>query len=230
MRLPTRVFVLLADAGEFEDGAEIAPVSCQCAGDRGLRLHDPLVFFRVVVIHRFVAEFLSLLRSWIVLGFRPTACAVGCGLSPLCGWFCRCAFLGRILLSGLRIGLGLLDSFVFSLVVVIRGFVAGFLSLLRSWVVFCFCPTACAVGCALSPLRGWFCRCAFLGRVSLSGLRIGLGLDLDYAVGGLADRNVRATRAGAALLLWVAGESGFYYGDVPAFCGACDCCVCRRTG
>jgi hypothetical protein len=30
-----------------------------------------------------------------------------------------------------------------------------FLSPLRGWFVFLFCPTACAVGWNLAPLRGW---------------------------------------------------------------------------
>ncbi|MGC1687524.1 MAG: hypothetical protein WA734_18000, partial [Candidatus Acidiferrales bacterium] len=98
--------VRLADAGEFEDGAEIAPVSCQGTRDCGLRLLDSLVFFRVAVIRGFAARVLSLLRSWGVFGFCPTACAVGCGLSPLRSWFCRGALLPGVLLSGLRIGLG----------------------------------------------------------------------------------------------------------------------------
>ncbi len=33
-------FAPVADAGEFEDGAEIAPVSCQGSGDRGFGLLD----------------------------------------------------------------------------------------------------------------------------------------------------------------------------------------------
>jgi len=33
-----------------------------------------------------VVRFLSPLRGWFTFLFEPTACAVGCILSPLCGW------------------------------------------------------------------------------------------------------------------------------------------------
>ena len=36
--------------------------------------------------------------------------------------------------------------------------IATCLSLLRSFVIFCFVPTACAIGCILAPLRGCFSR------------------------------------------------------------------------
>jgi hypothetical protein len=93
--------VRLADAGEFEDGAQVAPAARQGTGDCGLRLLDSFVFFRVVGIHRFAAGFLSPLRSWIVFCFCPTACDVGCVLSPLCGWFCDATFLRCVLWFGL---------------------------------------------------------------------------------------------------------------------------------
>jgi hypothetical protein len=89
--------VRLADAGELEDGAEVAPVAALGACDRGLH---SLQFFQITL------GFLSLLRSWVAFCFCPTAYAVGCVLSPLCGWFCGGAFLRCASLCGLRIGLG----------------------------------------------------------------------------------------------------------------------------
>jgi hypothetical protein len=99
--------VRFADSGELEDGAEIVPVSCHCAGDRGFGWLDPFVFFRVLdLVRGWIARVLSLLRRWIVFGFCLTACAVGCVLSPLRGWVCRCAFLRGVLLCGSWLGLG----------------------------------------------------------------------------------------------------------------------------
>jgi hypothetical protein len=99
--------VRFADSGELEYGAEIAPVSCRCAGDRGFGLLDPFVFLRVLdLVRGWIARVLSLPRSWIVFGFCPTACAVGCVLSPLRGWVCRCASLPGALLCGSWLGLG----------------------------------------------------------------------------------------------------------------------------
>src|ERR1700723_549735 len=37
--------VRFADSGELEDGVEIAPVSCHCAGDRGFGWLDPSFSF-----------------------------------------------------------------------------------------------------------------------------------------------------------------------------------------
>src|ERR1700676_4062101 len=85
------------DAGELEDGAEIAPVSTLSAFDRGFCPLDQFAFFAVLhwISGRSVAMVLSLLRSWIIFWFRPTAFPVGCILLPLRGWFyvcaCRCA-------------------------------------------------------------------------------------------------------------------------------------------
>ena len=86
------IFVLCADSGELEDGAEVAPVAALGACDRGLDSLD-LVFLWVM------PGFLSLLRSWIVFYSWPTACAVGCILSPLRGWFCGWVCRGCILLQ-----------------------------------------------------------------------------------------------------------------------------------
>src|SRR5271156_5058887 len=86
---------MMEDSGEYEDGFQVAPVACQGYGDYGLRLFYSFVFLRGL---GFGGGFLSLLRSWIFFGFCPTACAVGCTLSPLCGWGSRCvcgfAFFG----------------------------------------------------------------------------------------------------------------------------------------
>jgi hypothetical protein len=72
---------LWADPGELEDGSQVAPVAALGACDGGLY---PIEF----VFLRFALGFLSLLRSWVVFFRGPTACAAGCILSPLCGWFC----------------------------------------------------------------------------------------------------------------------------------------------
>src|SRR5580704_3651251 len=64
--------VRFADSGELEYGAEIAPGSCHCAGDRGFGWLDPFVFFRVLdLVRGWIARVLSLLWSWIVFGFFP---------------------------------------------------------------------------------------------------------------------------------------------------------------
>src|SRR5579863_3349858 len=103
MYLGRGFFVLLGDSGEFEDGAEVAPVSLEGACDCGFGLLDSFVFLRVLA--GCAAGFLSLLRCWIVLRFCPTACAVGCILAPLRGWFygslCSFVFLGCVFLCGL---------------------------------------------------------------------------------------------------------------------------------
>jgi hypothetical protein len=54
------------------------------------------------------------------------------------------------------------------------------------------CPKLCAVGCVLSPLRGWVCRCAFLRGVLLCGSWLGLGFSLDGCCRSLAGGGARA--------------------------------------
>ena len=73
----------------------------------------------------------------------------------------------------------------------VRGWIASVLSLLRSWIVFGFCPTACAVGCVLSPLRGLGLSLCF------SAWRFALRLvaRLGFLAGAVA-----ASRAGAPAL------------------------------
>jgi len=69
----------------------------------------------------------------------------------------------------------------------------GALSLLWNWIVCGICPTAYAVGCILSPLRGWFCLYTFLGCIYLRGLWLGFCFWLGYGFCGLAGGGARAT-------------------------------------
>jgi hypothetical protein len=80
---PRSIFILSADTGELEDGAEVAPVAAPGACDRGLH---SLEFVLVLLLRRRALGLLSLLRSHGVFWSCRATCAVGCGLSPLCGW------------------------------------------------------------------------------------------------------------------------------------------------
>ena len=90
---------LWTNAGELKHGAQIAPVSALGTLNRGFYSLELVLLHLVLGVWQSllagggcVATVLSLLRNWIIFRFRPTACAVGCILSPLRGWFRGCAF------------------------------------------------------------------------------------------------------------------------------------------
>jgi hypothetical protein len=119
------------EAYGVEDGAQVAPVAVHRALDGGFQFFDFVPALRlasrewgdVFAPGRGVGIFpggvggvrwkrnglgigrvrcsLSLLRSLMILYFVPTACAVGCILTPLRGWLCR-SFWGRFF-RGMRL-------------------------------------------------------------------------------------------------------------------------------
>jgi hypothetical protein len=99
--------VRFADSGELEDGVEIAPVSCHCAGDRGFGWLDPSFSFEFSTLSEdgpraFFRSFGAGLFSGSVARLAPWAAF----FRRSAAWVCRCAFLRGVLLCGSWLGLG----------------------------------------------------------------------------------------------------------------------------